>query len=238
MQRFFLARTYEFCAANPARCDRAIDRLVSQVAALPTDEPTLDLAMIRAVVRTAASIADAQLDLAEGAARIVAVPLAGDLSIVPVAAEKTSMILLNEADLADLGLTADAAIALGIQNVAALLKPLPEVMMGVPGKAVARSDGDDFESSRILLHDDLAELSEAWHGRLIVAVPSSDTMLYGNGSRPEAIPMMRAAIGELMAGAQRPVSATLLLWTRTGWDVVPPLRQTLPPGRDQGSQAR
>jgi hypothetical protein len=199
----------------------------------------MDRSMVRAVVRTIADIADIQREIgSEPEAKIVTAPFAGDLRIACVIARPTTMRFLKQIDLADLGLTPDEAIALGIRNVAADLKPLPEVMMGVPGEATARSDGDDYESGRVMLHDDLAELSGSWGDRLVVAVPGTHVVLYADGRRKDAIPAMRGAIREIMTRAERPISATLFHWTKTGWEVIPPQRLTIPPARTAGSTAR
>jgi len=229
-------RVWRYCAVNSeAACEQAIGYWISAIKVSPLANRKSDRSMIRAVVRTAAVLAGYEVTLRRP---IVMAPLAGDLRIACVIDKPTSLSYLGEPDLQELGLSHDEAIALGIRNVAADLKPLRDVMMGDPDDPWGHSDGDDYESGRILLHEDLAELSQAWGDRLIIAVPGTHTVLYADGRRPDALAKMRDAVKEQMTHSERAISSTLLLWTKTGWEVIPPMRVTIPPTPAAGSTAR
>jgi hypothetical protein len=229
-------RVWQYCGVNSeAACEQAIGYWIAGIKVSPLEHPKADRSMVRAVVRTAAVLADYAVQLRRP---IVMAPLAGDLRIACVLDRPESLSYLGEPDLQALGLSHDEAIALGIRNVAATLKPLRNSLRGDPDDPWGHSDGDDYESGRILLHDDLAELSQAWGDRLIVAVPGTHTVLYADGRRPDALTKIRAAVKEQMTHSERAISATLLLWTKTGWEVIPPQRVTIPPARAAGSTAR
>ncbi|MDB5411411.1 MAG: hypothetical protein JWL84_6323 [Rhodospirillales bacterium] len=237
-----LNRVWQFCAANaPPDCEQAVDRLVGQVSVEPQPHRMLDPSTVRVAVRTLEMVRNSQrVAGTEIGAKIVAAPPAGDLQIVCMLDQPTTIRYMLEADLAELGLTKDEAIALGTKNLAANLKPLFEVLMNTPGEATADATGDDYESGRVVLHDDpdLVRLSHDWGDRLIVAVPGTHTMLFADGRRINALPAMRAAVREEMTQAERPISATLLLWTKTGWEVIPPQRVTIPPLQNGASTER
>jgi hypothetical protein len=231
-----LDRVWRYCAANATSdCERAIGYVVAGITPPPRGRLAVDRSMVRAVVRTADTLASYEISLRTP---LVTAPFAGDLRIACIIDRPTNLSYMTEVDLKDLGLTRAGAIALGIQNVAANLKPLQDVLMGDPADAWGHSDGDDYESGRILLHSGLAELSGAWGDRLIVAVPGTHTVLYADGRRADAIPAMRKAVREEMGHAERSISATLFLWTQTGWEVIPPQRLTIPPARSGGSTER
>jgi uncharacterized protein YtpQ (UPF0354 family) len=231
-----LDRVWGYCAANTeAACELAIGYWIDAIKPLPSPTGPTDRASIRVVVRTASVLAGYELQMHRP---LVIAALAGDLRIACVIDTPTNLSYLGEPDLKKFGLTHDEAIALGIRNVAATLRPLPEIMRGDPADPWAHSDGDDYESGRILLHDSLAELSAAWGGRLIVAVPGTRTLLYADGRHKDALPALRKAVQDVMTHSERPISATLLLWTKTGWEVIPPTRVTIPPAPAAGSTAR
>jgi uncharacterized protein YtpQ (UPF0354 family) len=229
-------RVWRYCSVNSeAACEQAIGYWIAGIKAPPVEDRKVDRSKIRAVVRTAKVLADYAVQLRRP---IVMAPLAGDLRIACVIDLPTNLSYLGEPDLKELGLSQEEAIALGIRNVAANLKSLSDVLMGDPAAPWGHSDGDDYESGRILLHEDLAELSQAWGDRLIIAIPGTHTVLYADGRRPDALAKMRDAVKVEMTHSERAISSTLLLWTKTGWEVIPPMRVTIPPVPAAGSTAR
>jgi hypothetical protein len=237
----WLRRVWDFCASNSEPdCERAIGYMVAGVTPPSPQAEKVDHSMLRAVVRTEDWLANSQHSAgSKPGAKLVSAPFVGDLRILCAVDRPTSIGYLNEGDLAELGLSPDDAIALGIRNIAAGLQPLSEALKGTPGEATGNTYGDDYESSRILLHDDpeLVGLSHAWGDRLIVAVPGTHAVLYADGRRKDALPAMHAAVQEEMARSERSISDTLLLWTKAGWEVIPPLRLTIPPAPAAGSTA-
>jgi len=149
-------------------------------------------------------------------------PLAGDLWLICVADLPSAVRPLRQDDIAKLALTEDQAIALGKQNTEAALAPLAEKTHAAPQMGIAYAIGDFYDSSRILLHDDWAELSKKMDGHLMVAVPATDLVVYGDGTTPAEVEALHDFVVLAAGKAPRPLSATLLLWTPAGWEVAGP----------------
>jgi uncharacterized protein YtpQ (UPF0354 family) len=145
---------------------------------------------------------------------------AGDLWLVCVADLPSSVRVLNRGDLEKLGLSKDEAIALGRQNVSASLRPLNAVTQPLPPQGFGYIEDNEYESSRILLHGEWAELAATMKGDLIVAVPGDRLTVYGDSGRPQAVPAMAAFARYALDRMQRPISATLFRWTPSGWEPV------------------
>src|SRR5262249_46703800 len=114
------------------------------------------------------------------------------------------------------GLSADAAMSLGEQNVAAELGPLHTAIHDLPPNGVGYINGNFYNSSRLLLHDDSKELSKSMNGHLVVAVPANDVVVY-DAIALDAISTLVNAVG---MKSVRPLSGTLFKWVPGGWEIV------------------
>jgi len=150
----------------------------------------------------------------------IAVPIGGGLDLVCVIGRGAEARVLTDADLPALGLDRSAVVALAEANAEAGLRPLGETIQPQPPGTIGQISGDLDSASHLLLHDDWARTASAMGGKLLVAAPSSDILLYADGSSPGAADMLSRAAQHVMASAERPLSATVLRWTRTGWDVA------------------
>jgi hypothetical protein len=88
-----------------------------------------------------------------------------------------------------------------------------------PGR-IGHLVGDSFHPSRLALFDTWAPLAEAQGGKLIVAAPATDSVLYVGDDSPAAIGALRTLARKLMGQVPHPLSDILLRWTPTGWQVV------------------
>jgi hypothetical protein len=88
-----------------------------------------------------------------------------------------------------------------------------------PGK-IGYFTGDAYHSSRLALHDSWAPLAQAQGGKLIVAAPATDTVLYIGDDSPQVIATFRAAVEQVSLRLPHPLSTELLRWTPEGWDAV------------------
>ena len=61
---------------------------------------------------------------------------------------------------------------------------------------------------------------EAQGGTLIVAIPTTDTVLCIAEDTPGAIGALQALVNRIMLRAPNKLSATLLRWRSSGWEVV------------------
>lgn len=214
-----LHTTYSYCQRNPEDCDRAVAKQVEQMSAAFQQASTpLDRKTLRAVVRTTAYIDKLRQALA-GKGEPVAAPLIADLWVTCVFDLPTAFQYTKPADLDALGLTRDEAIALGRKNVEGVLPPPPTTF------ANARADGigligDDYAASGILSPARWKPLADEAGGRLIVSVPATDVLLYGDASSPRALQAMRKMMETVAQRASRPLSPTILRWKPDGWEAV------------------
>lgn len=183
----------------------------------PTASPTvpaatIDRGSVIAMVEPASAV--------DPTSRAIVQPIVGGLDLVCRVGRPPEARLMTDRDLAGLGLTLDAAIALARANVIAGLRPMSEVAPPVPPGEIGTIAGDYAEASRILAHDDWAPLSQAMSGHLLVAVPAADTVLYTKGGVPGALTTLSAMARARMAASPRPISDEVLRWTPAGWEVV------------------
>lgn len=219
-----LDRLWTYCVNDRANCAPTVTRFVANSAATLRDmNQPIERSMIRLVVRSESYIEEIRRTIAATPeAALVATRFAGDLWLACVADLPRSTKFLSAGDLAKLGLSQDEAIALGKQNLARQLRPMADVIRDAPANAFGYIEGSDDEASRVLLHDDWAPLAKALNGRLVVAVPESRLVLYGDAARPNALEAMTVLARRIMIQAERPISPTLLQWTTIGWTTVAP----------------
>ena len=130
--------------------------------------------------------------------------------------------MLTDRDLEKLGLSQEEAIALGKQNVAAELPPGSAVISRLKPDAIGYITGHFYESSRLLMHDDWAALSQEMNGQLVVAVPVPEGILYAEGKDRASLDALTRVAEATAKGDQRRISTQLLRWVPEGWEVVNP----------------
>jgi uncharacterized protein YtpQ (UPF0354 family) len=123
---------------------------------------------------------------------------------------------------AKLGLSEEQAIARGIANTAAALPPLKEHTHEVKPYGITYAAGDYYESSRMLLHDSWKEMSDSMHGNLVVAVPETHVIIFGNGTGNGDRAVLSALAKTIAEKADKPISVALFRWTQAGWEVASP----------------
>jgi uncharacterized protein YtpQ (UPF0354 family) len=216
---------WDFCERDRRRCREQIEDYVTTTSSMLREAGEIEQIRpsdIRLVVRGPAYIEDLK-NVAAGRPDFVGVfrPVAGDLWLICVADRPHGVQPLRQSDLAKLGLTEDQTIALGLKNLAAALPALAaDTHVMKPGLTFAA--GDFYESSRMLLHDSWAEMSRAMGGHLVVAVPETDVIIYGNGGGNGDRLVLSAFAQTMAEKAPKPISVSLFEWTPDGWQVVTP----------------
>jgi len=220
----YLDNIWSLCERDRRQCRKNIDDfIVNMSGTMKEASAAVKAADIRMVVRVADYIAQARTAATGRPERApIARLVAGDLWMICVADSPHGIGVLQHADLTRLGLTEDQAIALGLKNVAAALKPLEADTHVLKPYGLTFAAGDFYESSRMLLHDQWAEMSKAMGGHLVVAVPNNDFLIYGNGGGNGDRMVLSTFAKTVMEKAPKPMSATLFQWTPTGWEVVTP----------------
>ena len=214
-----LDRIHAFCRKNAAGCAQEVDNYVNAVAQYHREggsAPTKSA--VRVVVRTTQYLQ--QGVKASGKAPLVARPLVEGLVVLSVLDMPRAIRTITDNDGAALGLTERQVYDLGVANLRKTLKPLMEVAKPAGSKQIGSLTGDFFHPSRLVLADSWAPLVKAQGGVLIVAVPTTDMLLYVGEDNPIAIGTLRALVRRVMSGAPNPLSDILLRWTPKGWTLV------------------
>jgi hypothetical protein len=216
-----LDRIFAFCGSNPAGCSREISNYVKAVAevynrrnAPPSKEA------VRLVIRTQGYVRSSQAALPKGAPALQHRPLAGGLVILAAIDTKRAIGMVTEKDMQALGLSADEVFRLGLTNLSQRLKPLMEVAKAVQTGQIGHFSGDVYNSSRLALLESWSSLAKAQGGKLIVAVPTTDTILYIGDDTPIAIDALRTLAKNVSARAPNALSTELFRWTPKQWEVV------------------
>lgn len=153
----------------------------------------------------------------------IARPLAGDLWLICVIDRPQQVDVLTDRDLQMLGLSEDEAIALGTKNVAAELPPGSTVITPLwPRNGIGYITGHFYESSRVLMHEDWAALSQEMNGHLVVAVPVPEGVLYIEGKDQADLAALARVAEATAKNNPRKISVQLFRWVPDGWELVNP----------------
>jgi hypothetical protein len=212
-----LDTVYSACQRDPAGCGRFLTRMVELTAkSFASARPAATLSQVRVTVRPSSYLDE--MTAAGGKSDVIAEPLVGDLWVYAVRDEATSIATLDRIDLDALKLDPAA----GKHNVEATLGEkfragAPQVQ---PGEGVAGLRGDDYIASLLALPDLWEPLAERFDGRLYVAAPASDYVIFADARAKGNLARMAHDAAVLARAAKRPLSTDVFEWTPTGWEVV------------------
>jgi uncharacterized protein YtpQ (UPF0354 family) len=213
-----LDRVFSFCRTNAEQCQTEIDRYGKSVAQVIKDmnaPPEKDA--VRLAVRPIAYVQ--QMKSAVGAS-VQTWPLTDDLVIIPMLDSSRTSRTLAQTDFKQLGLNPEQVYQLGRANLDRTLQPLMKQARVAKSGQIGQLSGDAYESSRLALHDSWVPLVEAQAGVLIVAAPAKDAVFYIGEDTPQAIDALRTLVKNVMRKVPNPLSASLLRWTKAGWEPV------------------
>ena len=74
--------------------------------------------------------------------------------------------------------------------------------------------------SRVALHEDWVTLAKAQGGKLVVAMPATDVVLYASEDTTLAVEALRMIARHAMEVVANPLSTEILAWTPEGWSRV------------------
>jgi hypothetical protein len=216
-----LNRIFDYCSRNSTGCRREISNYVDGIAQAHRDRlapPTKETVLV--IVRTQEYITAAQAAMPKDAPKLQPRALAGKLVVLPAIDMPRTIRSLTEADSQTLGLSVDEVFKLGLTNLRTRLKPLMEVAKVTQPGQIGHLSGDVYHSSRLALHETWSPLAKAHRGRLIVAVPATDTVLYIGDDTPTAIAVLRLLVKNIWDRAPNRLSSELFRWTPKHWEVV------------------
>lgn len=212
----------DHCRRDPEKCEQDVTTFVANFIATVKEMSTpIQKSELRVVVRSAEYVEAARHQLAgRPNSEFVARQFVGGLWALLVADRAHSIKSVSTQNIAELGLSADAALSLGEQNVAAELGPLSTAIRDLSSNGVGYINGNFYNSSRLLLHDDWKELSKSMNGHLVVAAPANDIIVYAAASDSIALDAISTVVSAVAMKSVRPLSATLFKWIPGGWEIV------------------
>ena len=216
-----LTEFYNHCVALEGRCAEAKEGLI-QNAFQALGEVSRPVAAddLRVVVRSESYVAESNDTLKRhGLPPIIAKPYVGDLWMVLAFSRSQLIGVANSETIKALGLEEAAAFAIALRNTREERKPILERSVPLRGTYLHILGEDSYESSRMLLHDDWAEVA-ARNGDLVVSVPAANSVIFGKGKTAEQIKAMREVVSKQARTALQPLSAQLFRWRPNGWEVV------------------
>lgn len=212
----------DHCRRDPEKCEQEVTTFVANFIATVKEMSTpIQKSELRVVVRSAEYVESARHRLAgRPDSDFVARQFVGGLWALLVADTAHAIKSVSAQNLTRLGLSADAAMSLGEQNMAVELGPLNTAIHDLPPNGVGYINGNFYNSSRLLLHDDWKELSKSMNGHLVVAVPANDIVVYAAASDPIALDAISTLVKAVGVKSVRPLSGTLFKWVPGGWEIV------------------
>jgi len=170
-------------------------------------------AQLRAVVRDQSFLDN----LPESERRsTISEPLSGRMVILYLVDDRGAARGAQASDLVASGVTREALRAVVEWNLASLL---PDQVTCSSHAVTEPTQRHYYETSRLLLDKQWADLARA--GTVVVAAPSNDTLIVACNPTPEILQKLEVIVQNTYPQAARPVSPSLLTWSKDGWRALP-----------------
>jgi hypothetical protein len=213
-----LDRIFALCGATPAACAGELDTFAEGLAeTLRLSSAPLEKVSLRFVIRDTEYLRRAQDSFGVVGSALQTRPLVDGLALVAVADTPRTLEYVDERQLRSLGLSQEVLFTLARANTEAELRPLAAMARPVLPGQIGSITGTVYEVSRVALHGQWAGLAQAQKGTLVVAIPTTDLVLYAAEATPKAMDALRTLARHIMAKASNPLSDVVLCWTPTGW---------------------
>jgi uncharacterized protein YtpQ (UPF0354 family) len=211
------------CQQQPQDCDALarewVGRVVRTIDASDHEAVALSPAGIRPAIRSSEYVDGMR---AQGS-KLITEPFVAGLSIVymldlPDAARtlEADELAVLKMDRRQLRQRALANVEAEIGKPAKHIKALPENGIGY------LTTQSYYNSSLVLLHAEWKSVSERFGGKLLVAIPAPDVLLYADGRGPQARDALAALAAEIAGKSPAPLFTGVLRWTASGWEIVAP----------------
>jgi len=207
--------TLDSCAAQQTSSAAPSGPLAAPSASTDGAHRDAARARLRAVIRDQAFV-----DRLSDAVRTTTIsePFSGRMVVLYQVDDRGAARGAQTTDLEESGVTREALRAVVEWNLAHVLsEPLSCTSHAVTEPA----HHDYYESSRLLLDKQWEKLA-ASAGTVVVAVPSNDTLFVACNPTPEILQKLSVVVQNTYPRAARPVSPSLLTWTRDGFRELPP----------------
>lgn len=218
-----LDRIYDFCrrGASATDVEREINDYVVRFLQINTEK--MGLASkddLRVIVRTRERILFEMRAADEHGHKLHTRPVCGELSVVAAMDSPISIAILTSRETEAIGLTIEEAFEVGLANMRKDLPPLESVARALPIGEISQFPPDIYVPSLLALHDVWARLAEAQGGKLLVSVPTTDTLLYIADDSSGGVRAMHTLTESIFAKSPNPLSKQVMRWTPQGWTLV------------------
>ena len=216
-----LDRVYKFCVSNSQKCSAAIDQYIKSVIEVQQQQNMpIDVKSVMLILRSSDYINRAQASLHGEGTSIQMKPFVEGLVLVAALDTPRATRPLFERDAKKLNLTQDQLMDLGSENLTANLKPLSEKTKAVKSGQIGSITGSIFEVSRIALHSQWDELAKEQGGKLLLALPTTDVVLFISEDSPVAIDALRTLSINMATKAPNPLTPKIILrWSSDDWKI-------------------
>lgn len=207
-----LENAWRDCAAEPAgRVDvvtRHVDALRSAFSS--TNQDSISLEEIVPVIKDKTWLDET----ARQGMQIYHEQLAADLFVTYAADGPSQLRFIDQKEFMSFGLS---AAKMRINALSNLASRLPKIERLGEGPLYMLTAGGTFESSLLLLANIWKEQEKAVDGRIVVAVPSRELILFTGENAHEAVQQMRSTVADIQTDGNYLISATILLRDNDRW---------------------
>jgi uncharacterized protein YtpQ (UPF0354 family) len=214
-----LHNLYSTCQRAPDTCDEEVTAFVANAVYSYKEKDTgPSRGQLRIVVRPSAYVAAMRVNPKRD--RPIAVPFVGDYWLIAVADHPTSIVMLDENDLAGLNLSRKDALMLAVANTRDALQKSVQKELSTDCRGIL--GGDPYTASAALFIDYWLEAAQRCHGNMFISIPAADVVLYTDGSKPDEMKSFTAYADHVVSRAEKPFTSAVFRLTEKGWAPVPP----------------
>lgn len=213
----WFGRPFEYCATGANDCEQNARSFVDTVVHATNssqDTPPLSPNQLLPAIRSKADV-ETYSSRVKG---LVVDPVGADLFVVymldtpklaaPVSSSSVSELQLSEKKLKETALA----------NLQARLPAPVELIQTFDGQGIGVVElGSYYTSSLLIPHSAWAEVATRFEGKLLVAVPAPEILLFASAADAQALQKLTEAAKKLFEQAPRGLSPTVLRWTPGGW---------------------
>jgi uncharacterized protein YtpQ (UPF0354 family) len=216
-----LHRPWTSCRDENEDCAGVVDHYVAEVLKVAQRQAAgpASRSQLMAVIRPAGYLQGLPEHVR---AQVISEPFVADLLVLYVVDEGGAARGAKSEDLSASGTSREALSALARENLAGVLPPL---MKCERDSVVVLAAQNYYESSRLLLGGQWADLAAKAGGSIVVAAPGNDVLVIACNPSSTVLGKLSAVALKLWQSADRPLSSSLFEWTGNGWRVIDPAKQ-------------
>lgn len=213
----WLGRPFEYCATGANDCEQNARSFVDTVvhaANNSQDTPPVSPEQLLPAIRSKSDV-ETYSSRVKG---LVVDPLGADLFVVYMLDTPKLAAPVSSESIVELQLSEEKLKGRALANLQAQLPTPVELIQTFDGQSIGVVElGNYYTSSLLVPHSAWAEVATRFDGKLLVAVPAPEILLFASDVDPQALPTLTEAAMKLFEQAPRGLSPTVLRWTPGGW---------------------